>query len=42
MVFLPAILKRVPGGFVSGPRGDGNLLKVAKVPTEATGRDDYH
>ena len=41
MVFLPTVLKRVPGRFVPGPRGDRKLIKITKVPAKATGRDDY-
>ena len=42
VVFLPTVFEGVPGWFILGPRGNGQLVKVTKVPAEATGRDDYH
>ena len=42
MVFLPTVLEGVPGWLILWPGGNGQLVKVTKVPAEATCRDDYH
>ena len=40
MVFFGAIFKRVSSPLPPGPGGDGNVLKVSKVPAVVTGWDD--
>jgi len=40
VVFFGAIFKRVSSPLPPGPGGDGNVLKVSKVPAVVTGWDD--